>query len=157
MLKRPFTIGDRLYLTKEGVTGDVEDISMFYFMLKEVTNEESQTGKSVIVPNSAVFEGSIVNYSYDTPYIWQNIPVSVTYESDLKLAEKIVYEAALKVTGAEMKKGARIMKRMMPDSVHADLVRDKPVLRVEFADSNVNLNLRITCLPKQFRPFRTEV
>lgn len=157
MVKRPFIIGDRLVLTKEGVMGDVEDITLFFFVLKEVTNEESLTGKSVIVPNSVVFQGSMINYSYDTPHVWQTIPVSVTYESDIKLAEKLLYAVAKKVAGEEMKRGARMIRTKVPDSVQADQVRNKPVIRIEFADSSVNLNIRIMCLPKQLRSYRTEI
>ena len=75
MLKRPFNIGDRIILPKEGLKGDVEDITMFFFVLKEITEEESQTGKSVAVPNSTIFQGPIINYHCDTPHIWVSIPV----------------------------------------------------------------------------------
>lgn len=157
MIKRPFTIGDRIVLTKEGIMGDVDDITVFFFVLKSVTKEEAQTGRSVIVPNSAIFQGPITNYSFDTPHVWESIPVSVTYESDLGLAEKIIYEAALKVGGDETKKGARLMKRKIPDSVQADLIRDTPTIRIEFADSSITINARILCLAKQIRGFKTEI
>jgi small-conductance mechanosensitive channel len=157
VLKKPFSIGDRVILSKEGVMGDVEDITVFFFVLKEVTDEESQTGRTVIVPNSAVFQGSILNYSYDTPHVWTSIPVSVTYESDLEIAENTIFQAAIKVAGDEMKRGARLHRRLAPDSVHTDLVKDRPVIRVEFGESSINLNLRILCLPKQIRPFKTAI
>lgn len=157
MFKRPFTIGDRIVLNKEGVMGDVEDITMFFFVLKEVTGEESQTGKSVIVPNSAVFQSAIINYSLDTPHVWQSIPLSITYESDLALAEKLCLEAALKVAGKEMRRGARMFKRRFPDSVQADMVAERPIIRVEFADSSINLSIRIMCLPKQIRSYRSDI
>jgi len=157
MVKRPFTIGDRILLTREGIIGDVDDITMFFFVLKEVAGEESQTGKNVIVPNSAVFQGSIVNYTYDTPYIWLSIPVAVTYESDLTLAEKLVYEAAAKVAGGEMEKAARLIKRIAADSVQIDTVHARPVMRVEFADSSINLTARVMCTPKQQQEFRTAI
>jgi small-conductance mechanosensitive channel len=132
MLKRPFSIGDRVILSKEGVMGDVEDITLFFFVLKEVTEEESKTGKSIIIPNSAVFQGPMVNYSYDTPHIWQSIQVSITYDSDLELAQKLLQEAALKIAGKEMKRGARLARRLAPESVQADLITDTPQIRVEF-------------------------
>jgi small-conductance mechanosensitive channel len=157
MLKRPFTIGDRIVLPNERLMGDVEDITMFFFVLKEVTFGESQTGKNVIVPNGIVFQGPIVNYSYDTPHVWESIEVSVTYESDLELAEKIIYDAALKVAGKEMKKASSLIRRKIPDSVQADLVTDRPVIRIDFADSSVNVTARINCLPKQLRPFKTAI
>jgi small-conductance mechanosensitive channel len=157
MIKRPFTIGDRIILSKEGVMGDVEDITLFFFILKEVTAEESKTGKSIIVPNSVVFQGSLVNYSYDTPHIWQSIPVSITYDSDLELAQTLLSEAALKIAGKEMKRGARLAKRLAPDSVQSDLITDTPQIRVEFADSSIDLNIRIMNLPKKVRKFRTEI
>ncbi len=157
VLKRPFSIGDRVILVNQGIMGDVDDITMFYFVLKETTKEESQTGKSVIVPNSAVFHGPIINYSYDTPHIWVNIPFSVTYESDLALAEKLIYQAGVDVAGEEMKRSARIIRRLFPDSVMIDLLSEKPKMRVDFGDSSVNITLRIMCLPKQVRNFKSAI
>jgi small-conductance mechanosensitive channel len=135
----------------------VEDITLFFFVLKEVTAEETKTGKSIIIPNGTVFQGPIVNYSYDTPHIWQSIPVSITYDSDLELAQNLLQEAAQKIAGKEMARGARLAKRLAPESVQAELITDKPQLRVEFGDSSINLNIRIFNLPKKVRIIRTEI
>jgi small-conductance mechanosensitive channel len=135
MLKRPFSIGDRIILSKEGVIGDVEDITLFFFVLKEVTAEETKTGKSIIIPNGTVFQGP----------------------SDLELAQNLLQEAAQKIAGKEMARGARLAKRLAPESVQADLITDKPQLRVEFGDSSINLNIRIFNLPKKVRIIRTEI
>ncbi len=34
---------------------------------------------------------------------------------------------------------------------------ERPLIRVEFADSSVNVILRITCLPKQIRSFKSDI
>ncbi len=157
MVKRPFNIGDRIHLPKEGILGDVDDITVFFFVLKGVTKEESQTGKSIIVPNSVVFQGPVENYSYDTPHVWESISVSVTYESDIDLAEKLIHKAAVNVAGEEMKRGSSYMRRKHPESVHVDLLSDEPKIRVEFGDSSIDFRVRIMCLPKQLKTFRTEI
>jgi len=157
MLKRPFGIGDRILLNSEGLYGDVEEISMFFFVLKEVTAEDSPTARSIIVPNSAVFHGSIVNYSYDTPYIWQKIVISVPYESNIRIGEKIIYNATIKVVGNEMRKAARQFKRKFPESVQTDIIRERPRIRIDFADSSINITTRYVCLPKQSRLFKTQI
>lgn len=157
MIKRPYKIGDRIYIKGRGILGDVEDVTMLFTVLKEVSDNESTTGKNVIVPNSTVFLEPIENYSYDVPHIWVSIPVSVTYESDLALAEEIIFNVAKDVAGEEMKKAAGIIRRKTPESVHAEFAREDPVIRVEFADSSHIVTARIMCLPKQTPSFKTEV
>lgn len=157
MIKRPYRIGDRIYVKGKDILGDVEDITMFFTVLKEVNQNEAVTGKNVIIPNSTVFLEPIENYSFDTPHIWIAIPVSVTYESDLGLAEKILFNVAKEVAGQEMKKGAEWIKKKTPDSVQVETAREEPVIRVEFGESSVNIRARILCLPKQIPLFKSEI
>lgn len=157
MIKRPYKIGDRIYIKSNDILGDVENITMLFTVLKDVTGDETVTGKNVIIPNSTVFLEPIINYSYDIPQIWLSIPVSVTYESDLELAERIIFNAAKKVAGEEMKQAARLMRIKTPDSVQVEFALEEPVLRVEFADSSTTVIVRVMCLPKLVPAIRTEV
>lgn len=157
MIKRPYKIGDRIYIKSNGILGDVENITMLFTVLKDVTEDETVTGKNVIIPNSTVFLEPIINYSYDIPQIWLSIPISVTYESDLDLAERIIFTAAKEVAGEEMKQAARLMRIKTPESVQVEFALEEPVLRVGFADSSTTVTVRVMCLPKLVPAIRTEV
>lgn len=157
VIKHPYKIGDRIQIKKEDLVGDVEDITVFFTVLKEVSMNESATGKNIIIPNSIVFRESIVNYGYDVPQIWTSVPFSITYESDLALAQKIIFEAAKSVAGEDMKNAAKLIRKTTPESVQVDMAKEEPIIRVEFADSSITVTARIMCLPRRMREYKSEI
>ncbi len=89
--RRPFRVGDRVEV--EGRSGDVVDIRAFRFSMLEIGNwvdADQSTGRLVHVPNGKVFSTPVANYTEGFPYIWDELSVMVTFESDWKAAERIV-------------------------------------------------------------------
>lgn len=92
--RRPLQVGDRIEVI--GLKGDVVDIRLFRFTLMEVqgwVDAEQSTGRLVHVPNGVVFTQPVANYTEGFAYVWHETPVLVTFESDWKLAEKLILEA----------------------------------------------------------------
>ena len=92
--RRPFRIGDRVEIG--GRRGDVVDIRAFRFSMLEIgewVDADQSTGRLVHVPNGKVFSDPLTNYTEGFPYIWDEIRVMVTFESDWKAAERIVRDA----------------------------------------------------------------
>jgi small-conductance mechanosensitive channel len=52
------------------------------------------TGRIVHIPNGWVFTDSIVNHTSSFAYIWHEIPVTVTFESDWRAAKATLLEIA---------------------------------------------------------------
>lgn len=91
--RRPFQVGDRIEV--EGIKGDVVDVRLFRFSLMEIegwVGAEQSTGRLVHVPNGVVFNKDVANYTEGFGYIWHEIPVLITFESDWKLAEQKLVE-----------------------------------------------------------------
>ena len=89
--RRPFSVGDRIEIN--GRAGDVIDVRIFSFSLLEIgtrIDAEQSTGRVVHVPNGVVFREATANFSQGLPYIWNEIPVLVTFESDWEKAKTIV-------------------------------------------------------------------
>jgi small-conductance mechanosensitive channel len=89
--RRPFRVGDRVEV--EGRSGDVVDIRAFRFSMLEIGNwvdADQSTGRLIHVPNGKVFSTPVSNYTEGFPYIWDELSVLVTFESDWKAAERIV-------------------------------------------------------------------
>lgn len=85
LVTRPFKLGD--YIKGAGEEGTVEDIHLFYTHLVSVDN------KVILVPNGALANGTITNYS--TKELRRvDLKFSVSYEDDIKKViseiEKIV-------------------------------------------------------------------
>lgn len=93
--KKPFVIGDRVQIGD--TKGDVIDIRVFQFTLAEVGNwvdAEQSTGRVVHIPNSQVIKEKTANYHSGFRYIWNEIPVLVTFESDWRKTREILEDIA---------------------------------------------------------------
>jgi small-conductance mechanosensitive channel len=85
MLRRPFEVGDRIEI--DGVAGDVIDIRMFQFSLLEIGNwvdADQSTGRIMQVPNGKVLRATTASFNKGFEYIWHEIPVLITFESNWK-------------------------------------------------------------------------
>jgi hypothetical protein len=91
---RPFTIGDRI--ETGGIRGDVVDISVLRTTLMEIGNwlgGDHNTGRIVTVSNAFIFKEPLFNYSRHLRYIWDEIKLPITYESDWQRALAIMTDA----------------------------------------------------------------
>lgn len=90
---QPFGIGDRIEIG--GVKGDVVDIGPLFVKILEIRNwlnYDYPTGRVVSIANSAIFDKPVFNYTYSFPFIWDQIAVPVTYDSNWRLAAKMMRE-----------------------------------------------------------------
>ncbi len=93
MLKKPFDIGDRIQVGD--MVGDVIDIGVLHTTLVEVgnwVNADQSTGRLIIIPNSSFFRESVYNYTKGFPFIWNELCIVVTYESDWEKAKELILE-----------------------------------------------------------------
>ncbi|KAA3656857.1 MAG: mechanosensitive ion channel family protein, partial [Chloroflexi bacterium] len=93
--RRPFEVGDRIQIGDQA--GDVIDIRFFQFTLMEIrnwVNADQSTGRVLHLPNKKVFNDGIANYSKGFAYIWHEIPVEITFESDWQKAKVILQTIA---------------------------------------------------------------
>lgn len=93
--KGPFNVGDRIEIGE--TSGDVIDVQLFEFALLETRNwvdADQSTGRIVYAPNRMIFNEPLFNYSTGIPYVWDEIPIYVTYESNWKKAKAILLDIA---------------------------------------------------------------
>lgn len=114
LIFKPFRVGD--YVEVAGTDGAVQNIQIF---TTELTTPDN---KQVIIPNSAVTSGVIVNYSAkDTRRV--DLVMGISYEDDIDKARDLMLD--------EISKDDRILKDPAPT-----------VAVVELADSSVNFVVR---------------
>ncbi len=133
IVKRPFEIGDRIEI--QGVKGDVSEITLTHIYLKEVGGtiaSEESSGRTILIPNSKLFEQDIINYTMKDDYILDQVVTAVTYESNMEKAIKICESAAKKVT--------RDFIEEMPQ---------KPYIRTFFQPSGIDIKIRYYVHPAQ--------
>lgn len=86
----PFKIGDRIQIKDH--QGDVIDIGLFKFTILEIGNwvdANQSTGRMIRIPNADIFNMPIANYSKGFNYIWYEIPIILTYESDWRKGKEL--------------------------------------------------------------------
>jgi small-conductance mechanosensitive channel len=93
--RRPFVVGDRVQVNDH--IGDVIDVRIFQFSLLEVGNwigADQSTGRVIHVPNGVVFTDPIANYTRGFPYIWNELEIVITFESNWRAAKDLLHEVA---------------------------------------------------------------
>ncbi len=149
--RRPFEVGDRIEIGQHA--GDVIDIRLFRFTLMEIGNwveADQSTGRVIHIPNSRVITDAIANYSKGFEYIWNEIPVMVTFESSWRKAKAILVEIADR-HGAHLSEAAAeaIRKAARKAMIHYHALT--PYVWTSVADSGVLLTIRYLCEPRQRR------
>ena len=122
MVFKPYKVGD--LIETEGHLGVVKEVQIFNTIIT------SPQHKRVIVPNGAVSNGAIVNYTVEGK-IRVDLSIGIAYDADIEKAKTILMDVMTK-----------------HDKVIAD---PAPFVGVaEMADSSVNLAVRPHCNPEHY-------
>lgn len=155
--RRPFTVGDRIEIG--GSRGDVIDIRIFQFALMEIGNwvdADQSTGRVIRIPNSKLFTATLANYSKGFAYIWNEIPVLVTFESNWQSAKVILQSIATAHT-AHLSKAATRQVRQASEQFMIFYNKLTPIVYTSVRDSGVLLTIRYLCEPRQRRTSEEQI
>jgi len=149
--RRPFEVGDRIQIGEHA--GDVIDIRLFRFTLIEIGNwveADQSTGRVILIPNSRILIEAIANYSKGFQYIWNELPVLVTFESNWPKAkailQKIIDDQSAHLSESAMQSVRKAAQRAM--IIYATLT---PKVWTSVAESGVLLTIRYLCDPRKRR------
>ncbi|MCD4828029.1 MAG: mechanosensitive ion channel family protein [Candidatus Cloacimonetes bacterium] len=151
MGRRPFKVGDRIEL--DGIKGDVIDISAFMFTILEIGNwvqADQSTGRMIYIPNGRVFQSCIANYESGFEFVWNEIPVMVTFESDWKKAKQILND----IVHLHSKDAIYEVEKQLRDASRKFLIYYRnltPIVYTSVADCGVVLTLRYLCKVRRRR------
>lgn len=149
--RKPFELGDRIQIGAQA--GDVVDIRLFQFTLMEIGNwvgADQSTGRMIHVPNAKVFTEPLANYTAGFPYLWNELPITVTFESDWRKAKSILEAIASSEAGGVSQEAERSRKRTAKRFLihYAKLT---PAVYTSVQDSGVMLTIRYLCRPRERR------
>jgi len=156
-LRKPFSVGDRIQIGDH--RGDVIDMRLFQFSLVEIGNwvdADQSTGRIIHVPNGWVFKHSTANYTTGFNFIWNEIPVTVTFESNWKKAKDILSEVASRHSILESKEAQeQVRKAARKYMIYFEHLT--PIVWTSVADIGVTLTLRYICAPRRRRSSETAI
>jgi len=98
-LSEIYRVGDRIEIDK--TYGDVIDIGIMYttlLELREWVKGDQATGRLTTIPNGKVLSTFVYNYTKDHNFIWDEISLPITYDSDHKAASDMMLKIVRKET-----------------------------------------------------------
>jgi small-conductance mechanosensitive channel len=91
LLSGIYRVGDRIEINSR--LGDVIDIGLFYttlIELREWVDGDQTTGRITSLPNGQVLSYPVHNYTKDHNFLWDEIALPVTHDSNWKKAMEVV-------------------------------------------------------------------
>lgn len=162
IIRTPYRIGDRIQVGD--FTGDVVEISYLDTTLWEFHGDylsnDVPSGRLIRFPNTLVLQSEVYNYSWKKfPFIWNEIPFHIAYESDLEFVEATIKAVAKKELGPDMPERIEQFKKVVKQTPVDELeVKEYPfvVLRT---NANTWLEVSVTYLvePKKASALRTRL
>jgi small-conductance mechanosensitive channel len=155
--RKPFEVGHRISIG--GEKGDVIDKRLFQFSLMEVSSYEEgeqSTGRIVDIPNGFVFIHPTINFTKGFEYIWNEIKILLTFESDWQKAKQALFDIANKDTAITSKKAAEQL-RMASKKYMIEYNKLTPIVYTDVKESGIQLTIRYLCSPKQRRTTSNEI
>jgi len=153
----PFSIGDRIQVGSH--SGDVIDIRPFQFTMLEIGNwvhADQSTGRIIHISNSLVFSQSLINYGREFKYIWDEIRVVITFESNWKKAKSILQKIADKIAKPLSKQAEEWVKKA-DDKLLIQFSILTPIVYTSVVEYGVSLSLRFLVEPKRRRDLEQAV
>lgn len=155
--RKPFAVGDRIEINSQ--KGDVIDQRPFAFSIIEIGNwvdADQSTGRIIHIPNGWTFTYAIANYTQGFNFIWNEIPVLITFESDWRKAKMILEEIVAKHSAIKSEHAAQqVRKAANKYLIHFQHLT--PIVWVSAKDSGVLLTIRYLCEPRRRRGTASEV
>lgn len=149
--RRPFTVGDRIQMGE--IRGDVIDQRIFMFSIIEIGNwveADQSTGRVIHVPNGRVFSQTVANYSAGFHYIWDELPVLLTFESNWRDAKSILN----KIINKHAEHLSSLAENRLKQSAGKMMIffnKLTPIVYTSCRDSGVLLTVRYLCEPRKRR------
>ena len=155
--RQPFKVGDRIQMGEH--RGDVIDQRIFMFSLMEIGNwvdADQSSGRVLHVPNGKVFSEVLANYGQGFKYIWNEIPVLLTFESDWRKAKGLLLTLANQ-HGAAISLAAQQQLREAAKKYMIFYKTLTPTVYTSVKDSGVLLTIRYLCDPRKRRGSEQEI
>ncbi len=152
-----YQVGDRIEINQK--YGDVIDIGILYttlLELKEWVAGDQATGRLTVIPNGLVLSGTVNNYTKDNNFIWDEIAIPITYDSDWKEAvttiQRIVREETKNMAEEAEKE---ILK--LGEKYYLTIRAVEPEIYLTLTDNWITFNIRYITDVRQRRQVRNNV
>ena len=148
---RPFKVGDRIQIGT--YTGDVIDLGVLQFTLIEVGNwvdADQNTGRVLRIPNNMVFKQVLANYYSGVDFIWNEIAVCLTHNSNWQKAKELLEEIAAR-HGNDIKDSVQQQMNTVTNQYLVNHSSLSSSVFTSITEKGIVLTIRYICEPRQRR------
>ncbi|MFN8334176.1 MAG: mechanosensitive ion channel [Cyclobacteriaceae bacterium] len=162
VIRTPYRVGDRIQI--EAFTGDIVEINYLDTTLWEFKGDyltnDLPTGRLIRFPNSLVLQSAVFNYSWSRfPYLWNEIPFHIAYESDMKYVEETIKRITREELDQDMDEKIENLKDYMKNTPIGDVdIKEYPFVSFR-TNTNTWVEAMVTYLvkPKKATDVRTRI
>lgn len=155
---RLYKLGDRIEVNN--TRGYVVGITPLNTTIREfggTLSVDIHTGRYVSIPNSQVLRGNVFNATKDTPFVWDQVTITVPYQSDAKAAEAMLLAAAEDVVGPMMRESTHRIRNKYEFEDLREYVTEEPTVHWNVRDAGVDLTLVYFCPVFERSRYRTQL
>ncbi|HEY6161336.1 MAG TPA: mechanosensitive ion channel domain-containing protein [Bacteroidia bacterium] len=162
LIRQPYRVGDRIQIAE--FKGDVVEVNYLDTTLWEFSGDyltnDIPSGRLIRFPNSLVMQSAVFNYSWEKfPYIWNEIPFHIAYQSDLEFVEKTIRKITMDEMGEKMAERIDDFKRIIHQTPVDELnVKEYPYISFR-TNPNTWIEVSVTYLvePKRAAMIRSRL
>lgn len=162
LIRKPYEVGDRIRIGS--VYGDVINVGYFDTTLWEFRGDylsgDHPSGRIIKFSNSRIFNEYVYNYSWPLfPFIWNELNLFVSYDTDLEFTGKIISRVAEEEIGEAMMRRVKRFKNILAGTLIDELeVKEKPsiILRAH-TNGWIEVTVRYLTEPKNSGRIKTRL
>jgi small-conductance mechanosensitive channel len=151
-------VGDRV--TVSGITGDVVEIGLFRLYLMELAGpitDLHSTGRMIVFSNAVLFQPSAFYKQLPgTEYVWHEVALTMSPETDHALAEKRLM-AAVESVFSQYREAIEKQRDAANDILHVALEAPQPKVRLRFVDAGLEMVIRYPVELKKASAFEDQI
>lgn len=156
-IKKPIKVEDRIKVND--ILGDVISINALNTEILEVNADNNQsTGIIINVPNSVIFNNATKNYNSVFKYIWDELEIKVSIDTDIQKAKDILFD--ILKSEETIKDIPKKMKRELAKNsadYHIYYNNLTPIIYTKIVDDGIILNVRFLIHPKKQRNIESNI
>lgn len=162
IFRTPYRVGDRIEITD--FKGDVVEIGYLDTTLWEFggnyLSNDLPSGRLIRFPNSIVLQSAVFNYSWPKfPYIWNEIPFHIAYNSNLQFVEDTLRIVTRKQLDPQMVEHVEALKQLIKETPVDELqIKEYPYVSFRI-NANTWVEASVTYLvePKKASSTRSNI
>jgi small-conductance mechanosensitive channel len=152
-----YLVGDRISIDDKA--GDVMDIGILTTTLMEIrgwVSGDQPSGRLLVIPNGLVLSHSFYNYTRDHSFVWDEISIPLTYDSDWRRAKEIVLSILKHETGA-MTAQAELEIERIGEKYYLPKKVVEPSVYISLTDNWITLDARYVTDARTRRALHTRL